>query len=350
MKADMTQKVITSLNTHLEHNDTVNISDILMRLSWLQEAHIQQWKQRFSETLIELIQCAPQKWQRACLIFKQEVDGMEYIDAPWMSYSLINKDKQLTVLSAANKDIEDLFCRHYLKKGISARKKTSIKNKISDKPENCIFIKTSADNNCDQCGSTIMKRDFIYTEANKAYCLKCVKLDKLAFLASGNATLSRRARKHSRKFAVVVEFNKRRKRYERRGILVEKAAIEAAEMECGNDAGKRAVAREKSTVKRIEEDCDFTAKFLFEIKQYFPKCPLYEVEAIAKHATVRSSGRVGRTAAAKKFDEEMIRLAVIAYIRHQHTDYDSLLLNRTPKQMARKLIQLPLQKKLSSWE
>jgi hypothetical protein len=34
---------------------------------------------------------------------------------------------------------------------------------------------------------------------------------------------------------------------------------------------------------------------------------------------------VGRSAAAKSFDETAVRLAVIAHIRHRETDYDELL-------------------------
>ena len=48
---------------------------------------------------------------------------------------------------------------------------------------------------------------------------------------------------------------------------------------------------------------------------------------IAEHACLKHSGRIGRTAAAKNFDEPVIRLAVIAHIRHTKTPYDKLLAN-----------------------
>jgi len=41
---------------------------------------------------------------------------------------------------------------------------------------------------------------------------------------------------------------------------------------------------------------------------------------------------VGRSAAAKQLDNDAVRLAVIAHIRHGHTDYD-LLLNRLGDRM-----------------
>jgi hypothetical protein len=46
---------------------------------------------------------------------------------------------------------------------------------------------------------------------------------------------------------------------------------------------------------------------------------------IAEHACRKYSGRVGRSAAAKQFDEQAIQLAVVAHIRHRYIRYDELL-------------------------
>jgi hypothetical protein len=54
-------------------------------------------------------------------------------------------------------------------------------------------------------------------------CLTCVDLDHLTYLPSGDAALSRRARKASGLSAVVVKFSRARERYERQGILVEES-------------------------------------------------------------------------------------------------------------------------------
>ena len=63
-------------------------------------------------------------------------------------------------------------------------------------------------------------------------CMSCAGLAHLVLLSSGDAALTRRARKHSRLSAVLVRFGRARKRYERQGVLVEEAAIEQAEAEC----------------------------------------------------------------------------------------------------------------------
>jgi len=56
------------------------------------------------------------------------------------------------------------------------------------------------------------------------------------YLHRGDTALTRRATKHSKLRAVVVEWSRTRKRYERQVILVEEAALELAEEERITDA------------------------------------------------------------------------------------------------------------------
>jgi hypothetical protein len=56
-------------------------------------------------------------------------------------------------------------------------------------------------------------------------------LSDLEYLPRGNAKLTRRVKKNSNRSAVVLEFSRARKRYERQGILVEKEALETAQRE-----------------------------------------------------------------------------------------------------------------------
>ena len=60
--------------------------------------------------------------------------------------------------------------------------------------------------------------------------------------------------------------------------------------------------------------------------------------AIARHATVRKSGRVGRTAAAKEMEERPLILAVVAAVRHGNTLYDELLMSGMESSEAREAV------------
>lgn len=62
--------------------------------------------------------------------------------------------------------------------------------------------------------------------------LSCADPDHLAFLAAGDAALTRRAKAASGLSAVVVRFIRSRGRYERQSVLVEEDALAAAEQRC----------------------------------------------------------------------------------------------------------------------
>jgi len=162
-------------------------------------------------------------------------------------------------------------------------------------------------------------------EGKGALCLSCADLDHLIFLPAGDPALTRRARKHSILSAVVLKWSRARKRYERQGLLVEEQAIERAEAESLADSEVRARRREREAERRTELGHEYVERFALRVRGLFPVCPTGRARAIAEHACRKYSGRIGRSAAGKSLDEEAIRLAVTAHVRHTETLYDELL-------------------------
>lgn len=80
-------------------------------------------------------------------------------------------------------------------------------------------------------------------------------------------------------------------------------AKRAAQVQAKDDAGSRA--------------------FEAEVRRLFPHAPPDSVAAIARHALVKRSRRVGRSTMMDM--EHKVRLAVVAHIRHVETDYEALL-------------------------
>jgi hypothetical protein len=180
-------------------------------------------------------------------------------------------------------------------------------------------------------------------------CLACADMDHLVFLPSGEAALTRRAKKASGLSAVVVRWSRTRKRYERQGLLVEDAALEQAEQQCLADSDARMRRRERDQERRAAADVELQAAMIREIKRLFPRCPVRRAEAIARHTSLRGSGRVGRSAAGRSLDEQALTLAVVASVRHEDTDYDSLLMSGVSRAEARDLIRPAVDRRLASW-
>jgi len=214
-----------------------------------------------------------------------------------------------------------------------------------------VFI-SSRDSKCDECGEELGKGAWITLQGadRKAACLSCADLDHLVFLPSGDTALTRRSRKYSRLAAVVVKWSRARKRYERQGLLVEKESIEQAEKECKGDAGQRELRRAQAAMRRAELDEEYLGAFANRVRELFPGCPPGREKIIAEHACRKYSGRVGRSSAAKALDEDAVRLAVTAHIRHQETDYDELLLRGDDRMTAREQVRARITGVLRRWQ
>lgn len=201
--------------------------------------------------------------------------------------------------------------------------------------DDIVVFEIVRDSACAECGDELGRGQLLRLERERPLCLTCADLAHLVFLPSGDTALTRRASKHSKLRAVVVRFSRARKRYERQGVLVEEDALARAEVECLADAEARSRARERRAERESTIDAHYRADFAAQIRALYPSCPDAESLTIAEHACAKYSGRVGRSAAAKRLAAEAIDLAVRAHVRHVHTQYDELLLSGWERHEAR---------------
>ena len=220
--------------------------------------------------------------------------------------------------------------------------------KKSDAPIK-VFI-SHRDSTCDECGEELGRQAWITLDENVgAVCLACADLDELIFLPTGDAALTRRAKKHSTLSAVVLKFSGARGRYERQGLLVEEDALAQAEAECLADSEIRARRNERAQERRAELDEEYVKQFAKRIRDLFPGCPKNREQIIAEHACLKYSCRVGRSAGAKSLEEAMVNLAVKAHIRHRETNYDSLLARGWHRNEARAQVRDRVETLLVTW-
>jgi hypothetical protein len=231
---------------------------------------------------------------------------------------------------------------------LSAVKQQRLEERLSESAKPVVF-EVLRDSQCSECGAEIAQGSLLLMEEGQPLCRTCASMDHLEFLPAGDMALTRRAAKYSSLSAVVVRFSRSRKRYERQGILVELAALEKAESECAEDAEERAVARVRETARRREQDRELTVRMAKQIGVLFPGCPQPELTAIAEHTAARGSGRVGRTEAGRELEERALTAAVIAAVRHKHTEYDKLLARGMDRPTAREEVSDRIQEILEAW-
>ena len=208
------------------------------------------------------------------------------------------------------------------------------------------MISPLKDWSCSACGGT---GELLIMDDSGPLCMACAEMDHLVFLPSGDAALTRRAKRCSGLSAVVVRFSRSRGRYERQGVLVEQAALEQAEAECLADEPARARRRERDAERRAGEDFKLQGEMAAAITDLYPGCPAERAQAIARHAAMRGSGRVGRSAAGRALEQTAIELAVIASVRHQDTPYDDLLMSGIDRHEAREQVRQTVESVLDAW-
>lgn len=304
----------------LEERGAVRPVDILVGLGWLAQPTVERWERGRILSLDRSIQVGEEKVAEAADAWRQwaEEHGLERREGQY---------GDLMFTADGDPDAEAVYRTHWAKPGHAEPE--------APRPRRFRDISVVAADYAWECASCGEGGDFFLKGGKGTLCLDCADLGHLEFLPSGDAALTRRAKKASRLSAVVVRWSRRRHRYERQGILAEPAAIEQAARDCLSDEEARAHRRDRDRIRRADEDVRFQGEFAAAIRKQFPGCPPDRAEAIAMHAAARGSRRVGRSAAARKLDPDAIRLAVAASVRHIDTDYDDLLMSGVERESAR---------------
>jgi hypothetical protein len=338
---DLEQRVTRAAEAALAEQRFVSAIDVLLGLGWLAPTHLDRWRQGRVESLESVVQtnlskvtvvmAAFSRWARDRGLNPSETD-----------YVARTRDRRQLRFSVSGDDaIEREYRTHWVSPNLSAR---AVERQ--SRPPDLVVISPVKEWTCTSCGDT---GDLLLMEDAGPLCLGCADLGHLDFLPSGDAALTRRAKKASRLSAVVIRWSRSRKHYERQGILAEAEAIERAEIECLSDAEVRARRQERDHARRADEDVHFAAEFAAAILLQFPCCPADRAEAIARHAATRGSGRIGRSAAGRVLDPDAISLAVAASVRHVDTGYDGLLMSGVDRDTARRQVRERVEDVLSGW-
>lgn len=349
----MRKRVREAAELLLSSEKSVGPIEVLNQVGFLAYQHIELWKQGASsfETLEPYFHCGDKKLKATFAAFDKWVkeSDLEPFQADYLRASR-DGAVQLQVTSDGDPEREAFFRTHYRPANLTEKQKERIQKKKNKTPDLLVFQLVGEPCDCRECGVGVDKGEMFYLEQQQPICLDCADLAHLEFLPSGDATLTRRSRKHSPLTVVVKRFNQRRKKYDRRGILVTAQAIEAARAQNESDAEQRARIREQAELRRQKLDTKLVNQMQTMILADFPNCPPDEAAEIAMHTAERGSGRVGRSAAGRRLEAKPIELAVFAWIRHQHTEYDSLLMDGVERQMARDLIRHKQQEVIREWK
>jgi len=351
-EARLRQRVLAAMDQILARSTTVSLLDVLVAAGFVHGSHVDQWRRGHPayEHILEHVNCGAAKWRQVMAIFLEAAAarGLPPIEtAPTRRTpaGLVS----LKYTADGDPVVAALYNRHFARAGSTEKQQARTREKLAKAGDLVVLMAVATDLVCGECAAAIVPGNFMTLEGERPLCLTCADFDHLEFLPAGDTALTRRARKHSPLAAVVLRFNRSRKHYERQGLLVTSEARSRAEDECLADAGERAARRLTASAVREVADRRLADAFTSAIRGIFPACPAETAATIARHASVRGSGRVGRSAAGQSLDPHAVRAAVVAHIRHAQTEYDSLLMLGIERRAARDRIHSTVQDVLDTW-
>jgi hypothetical protein len=322
--------------------------DMLLGLGWLAPTHLDEWRQGRVPYLEQVTQANLSKISAAMAEFRRWAQARGLTPSE-TAYVARTRDRRPLRFSASNKPaIERAYRTHWVSPEMSERKRERLVERQS-RPPDLLVIAASKPWTCTGCGVRFDGSEFLMMEDAGPHCTDCADLGHLEFLSAGNTALTRRAKKASRLSAVVVQWSRSRKRYERQGILAEPEAIELAEAQTLADSEVRERRRQRDKDQRAAADEQFVADLAAAVRAQFPGCPADRSDRIARQAGARSSGRIGRTRAGRELDPDAVRLAVVAAVRHDDTSYEELLMSGVPRSVARDQVRDDVDRILAGW-
>ncbi|MFC6019903.1 DUF2293 domain-containing protein [Plantactinospora solaniradicis] len=339
------RRVVTAAQSALARHRYVSPLVLLSALGWLPGNVVDRWRQGRVPELERSAAVPPSRLLEALEILGRWARD-EGLRPDEVDYLAATRDRRpLRFTADGDPGIERSYRTHWASGTLSETARARLVQRQSTPPDLVVHSAVTAWT-CAECGET---GELLVSEAAQTLCLTCTDLDHLVFLPAGDAAMTRRAKKASTLSAVVLRFNRARKRYDRLGLLVEPAGLDSAERQCLGDEAARLRRRERDRERRADQDVALMARMTAEILRIFPGCPASRAEAIAGHTGLRGSGRVGRSAAGRAVDQDAMTRAVIASIRHEDTEYDQLLMAGVSRADARERIRTDIDRVLTAW-
>ncbi|MDX6646693.1 MAG: hypothetical protein QOK40_2420 [Miltoncostaeaceae bacterium] len=343
---NLEQRVSEAAEAALAARRFVTAIDVLVGLGWLAPARVDEWRQGRVDHLEHAVQASLPKISAATKHLRRWARDRGLVPSETAYVARTRDRRPLRFSASGDPGIERAYRTHWVSPALSEDGRRRLAEREGRPPE-LVVIRPLGDFACTACAGG---GGLLVMEGPGPLCLTCADLDHLVFLPSGDAALTRRAKKASALSAVVVRFSRSRKRYERQGVLVEEAALDRAERECLADEEARARRRLRDEERRASHDRRFEVELAAAICRLYPGCPISRAEDIARHTAARGSGRIGRSAASRRLDPEAIALAVAASVRHEDTGYDELLMSGVPRAEARERVRSEVQGVLERWQ
>ena len=225
-RAKLADRVVKAAETALAAQHYVSPLDVLVGIGWIDPGTVKRWRLGQVDCLEGVIQTNLPRISEAMKLFRSWAAEKGLFASETDYVARTPHRERLRFSRSGDATIERLYRTHWVSPELSEKKRERLAEKASRAPELVVIQPLNNEWACHRCGGT---GGLLVMENPGPACLRCVGLDDLEFLPAGDALLTRRAKAKSTRSAVVVRFSRSRRRYERRGLMVEPQALTDAE-------------------------------------------------------------------------------------------------------------------------
>lgn len=208
--------------------------DVLLGIGWLSPGPMRDWQCGRVNCLQDVMQIKPSRLAEAMTLLRAWA-AEKRLSPRLADYAARTPQRQtLRFTCGGSLAIEEQYRTHWISADLSGKARQRLEAKANRPPDLVVIMPLKDDWRCHRCGGT---GGLLIMENPGPACLRCAGLDDLDYLPAGDALLTRRAKARSKRSAVVVRFSRSRRRYERRGLLVEAEVLAAVQRELDAERG-----------------------------------------------------------------------------------------------------------------
>lgn len=224
-RATLADRVVKTAEASLAGQGYVAPIDVLVGMGWLSSSAVKRWREGRIDFLEREVQANLSRISEAMHHFRSWAieKGLRTSETHYVARAPARP--ALRFSESGQPSVERQYRTHWVSPALSDKQRKRLAEKANRHPELVVVQPLKSEWKCHRCGGS---GELLIMEAPGPACLSCAGLSDLQFLPAGDASLTRRVKSESARFAVVVRFSRTRKRYERQGLLVEANALRRA--------------------------------------------------------------------------------------------------------------------------
>ncbi len=184
-------RVVAAAEAALERQRFVSAIDVLVGVGWLTHGQVDQWRQGRVEYLERLTAANLHRVSRAMAIFRRWAPSRGLLPSETDYVARTRDRRRLRFSASGDPTIERAYRTHWVSPELSEAKRQRLADQQS-RPPDLLVISPVSDWTCTVCSDT---DDLLMMEEAGLVCMCCADLDRLILLPSGDAALTRRAKK-----------------------------------------------------------------------------------------------------------------------------------------------------------